>query len=408
MSASQLFLPCGSPTTTFGDDGWVPFGGSVVKVYLVGGAVRDALLGRPAHEKDWVVVGATPDELLNQRFVQVGKDFPVFLHPKSKEEYALARSERKVGKGYKGFVFDASPSVSLEEDLVRRDLTINAIAQAEDGSLVDPFGGQKDLEARVLRHVSPAFAEDPVRILRIARFLARFKSFGFAIADDTWSLMEKMVAEGEVDALVPERVWKEWQKALGEANPECFVEVLMKCEAWERVAPEFAGSSVRQDVLKAVSGLSDSSVLRFGGLVFDFVLSAKFSQDDAVVAVKGLCDRVRVPNEFADLALVVVRFVVVVVEVESLDAEAVLLVLEQADFFRRPQRFEGLLVVGGAVLACRGQSDNGMRNRWHAVLNVLSEVDSSGLQAKGLKGKAFGDALHVLRLEAIADVLSSS
>lgn len=214
-----------------------------MKIYLVGGAVRDELLGIPYHEKDWVVVGATAEEMLAKGYRQVGKDFPVFLHPKTNEEYALARTERKVSKGYTGFTFNAAPEVTLEEDLQRRDLTINAIAKAEDGTIIDPFHGREDLQNKILRHVSPAFSEDPVRILRIARFAARYGDF--TIAPETLALMKQMVVSGEVDALVPERVWKEWQRALSEKHPEKFFEVLAACGAmailFPEISPENAG-----------------------------------------------------------------------------------------------------------------------------------------------------------------------
>ena len=209
-----------------------------LRVYLVGGAVRDKLLGLPVTERDWVVVGASPEEMLRRGFKAVGKDFPVFLHPRTKEEYALARTERKTGPGYRGFAFHAAPDVTLEQDLARRDLTINAIAETTDGELVDPFGGKRDLEQRLLRHVSPAFAEDPVRILRLARFAARYHRLGFKVAPETMALCQRMVAAGEVDALVPERVWQELAKALMEPSPEVFITVLRECGALARLMPE--------------------------------------------------------------------------------------------------------------------------------------------------------------------------
>ena len=209
-----------------------------MEVYLVGGAVRDRLLGRPVHERDWVVVGARPEELERDGFVPVGREFPVFLHPKTHEEYALARIERKVGLGYRGFTMQFAPDVTLEDDLRRRDLTINAMAETPSGEVIDPYGGRRDLEARLLRHVSEAFVEDPVRILRVARFAARYADLGFRIADDTLVLMERMVASGEVDALVPERVWKETERALGEPRPDVFFETLRSCGALKKIFPE--------------------------------------------------------------------------------------------------------------------------------------------------------------------------
>src|SRR5690349_13612670 len=211
---------------------------SAMQVYLVGGAVRDRLLGREVSERDWVVVGATPAELERAGYIPVGRDFPVFLHPKTKDEHALARTERKVGPGYRGFTTEFSPDVTLEDDLRRRDLTLNAIAEDQDGKLVDPFGGQRDIEARVLRHVSEAFVEDPVRVLRIARFAARFASLGFTIAAETRALMTQIVAAGEMDALVPERVWKETARALDEARPDVYFETLRECGALRAIFPE--------------------------------------------------------------------------------------------------------------------------------------------------------------------------
>ncbi|MFN5009989.1 MAG: multifunctional CCA tRNA nucleotidyl transferase/2'3'-cyclic phosphodiesterase/2'nucleotidase/phosphatase, partial [Gammaproteobacteria bacterium] len=209
-----------------------------METYLVGGAVRDELLGRPVGERDWVVVGATPADLEAQGYRAVGRDFPVFLHPQTHEEYALARLERKVAPGYRGFTTDFAPTVTLEQDLARRDLTVNAMARAADGRLIDPYGGRADLERRVLRHVSPAFTEDPVRILRVARFAARFAPLGFTIAPETMTLMQRMVADGEVDALVPERVWREIERALGEPQPRAAIEALRACGALRVLLPE--------------------------------------------------------------------------------------------------------------------------------------------------------------------------
>nr|MCU0761331.1 multifunctional CCA addition/repair protein [Steroidobacteraceae bacterium] len=335
-----------------------------MEVYLVGGAVRDALLGRPVAERDWVVVGATPAQLEARGFLPVGRDFPVFLHPETREEHALARLERKTGPGYRGFVTDFSPQVSLEDDLRRRDLTINAIAQAADGTLVDPHGGRRDLEARVLRHVSPAFAEDPVRILRVARFAARFAPLGFVVAPETLDLMRGMVASGEADALVPERVWKEMEKALGEPRPEVFVEVLRACGALRVVLPEVdALFGVPQPekhhpevdtgvhVLMALRCAAERGAgvpVRFAVLVHDLGKGrtpprhwpAHHGHEGAgLEPLEALCARLRVPNEPRELARLVMRFHTHVHRAPELRPSTVLELLEAADAFRRPERF---------------------------------------------------------------------
>jgi len=256
-----------------------------MKTYLVGGAVRDELLDYPHKEKDWVVVGATPEQMLDAGFQQVGKDFPVFLHPDTKEEYALARTERKTSPGYKGFDVHATVDVTLEQDLLRRDLTINALAKGESGEIIDPFNGLQDIQDKVLRHVSPAFSEDPVRILRVARFAARYRHLGFIVADETMQLMKQMVADGEVDALVPERVWQEMEKALGERSPSRFIEVLRDCGALERILPEldrlFGVPQPEEHhpevdtgihtlmVLQQACRLSDDTGVRFAALMHD-------------------------------------------------------------------------------------------------------------------------------------------
>ena len=255
-----------------------------MKTYLVGGAVRDQLLGEPFHEHDWVVVGGTPAELLKQGYQQVGRDFPVFLHPKTKEEYALARTERKAGAGYYGFECDFNPSVTLEEDLSRRDLTINAMAMDDNQHVIDPYDGQADLKAKQLKHVSPAFVEDPVRVLRVARFAARYHRLGFVVADETRALMQGMAEQGELAHLVPERVWQEWQKSLCEANPEIFIDVLQACGAVAVILPEF--EAIDLNALIAASKLSDDPVIRFSALL------VKLEQ----AQIEALSKRLRVPK----------------------------------------------------------------------------------------------------------------
>jgi tRNA nucleotidyltransferase (CCA-adding enzyme) len=284
----------------------------------VGGAVRDELLGLPVKERDYVVVGATPEEMVAKGFKPVGKDFPVFLHPSTHDEYALARTERKSGRGYKGFTVYAAPEVTLEEDLRRRDLTINAMAKAEDGTLIDPFGGKKDLEARVLRHVSEAFAEDPVRILRLARFAARF---AFAVAPDTAALMQRMVQSGEADHLVPERVWQELARGLAEPQPERMFDVLERSGLRAKLLPELR-----------------TWPRRYGGSLAVRYAQLTWPLDEA--GIEALSQRLRVPNEVRELALAAARnrrFL------QARDAEALLQLLKGADAFRRPERFAELL-----------------------------------------------------------------
>ena len=341
-----------------------------MKAYVVGGAVRDELLGLPVKDRDHVVVGATPEEMVRLGYKPVGKDFPVFLHPVTHEEYALARTERKSGRGYKGFTVYASPDVTLEDDLRRRDLTINAMARAEDGSLIDPFGGKKDLENRVLRHVSEAFSEDPVRILRVARFAARF---GFSIAAETMQLMNEMVASGESDYLVPERVWQEFSKGLMEEHPERMFEVLEACGLRERLLPE----------------LETQPEVMSGPLAVRFALLAWSLAEDEV---ETICRRLRVPNEPRELALLVSRNRAALEAVAQASAEEILKLLKAADAFRRPERWAELLQV--ARLAAHG-TDFGRLEKARAA---AAAVDAGAIAQRG------GDiakAVDEARLKAI-------
>ncbi|WP_295401771.1 multifunctional CCA addition/repair protein, partial [uncultured Thiocystis sp.] len=331
-----------------------------LNTYLVGGAVRDRLLGRAVTERDFVVIGATVDDLLQRGFQQVGKDFPVFLHPETKDEYALARTERKTAPGYHGFAVHADPDVTLEQDLLRRDLTINALAQPESGEIVDPYGGLADLEARLLRHVSPAFVEDPVRILRVARFAARFADLGFRVADETRELMRAMVDAGEVDALVPERVWQELARALGEDRPSRFFEVLRDCGALARLLPELdrlwgvpqpiqwhpeidTGVHVML-VLDMAARLSADLEVRFAALCHDLgkgttppdiLPSHKGHEGRGAALVDVLCDRFKIPNRCRELARITARDHGLVHKVDELRAGTILDLLEGADAIRR-------------------------------------------------------------------------
>ena len=289
-----------------------------MQTWIVGGAVRDALLGLPVNDRDWVVVGATPQQLIAAGFLPVGKDFPVFLHPQTREEYALARTERKTAAGYHGFVFHAEPGVTLEEDLARRDLTINAMAQGPDGRIVDPFNGRRDLQQRVLRHVTEAFREDPVRILRLARFAARF---GFAVAQETMTLMKRMVESGEADYLVPERVWQELARGLAEPHPERMFEVLERAGFRARALPQITAWPAR---------FSGSLAVRFAQLAWPL------SEQE----IESLCESLRAPNEVRELALTASR---TKEHLGAGSAEAMLALLKGADAFRRPERFAELL-----------------------------------------------------------------
>jgi tRNA nucleotidyltransferase (CCA-adding enzyme) len=403
-----------------------------MQVYLVGGAVRDRLLGLPIGERDWVVVGARPEELERQGYVRVGKEFPVFLHPETREEYALARTERKVGPGYTGFTTQFSPDVTLEEDLKRRDLTINAIAEDEDGQLVDPFGGQRDLQARVIRHVSDAFVEDPVRVLRLARFAARFTSLGFTIADETRALMKQIVAAGEMDALVPERVWKETQRALNEARPDVYFQVLRDCGALKVIFPEVdALFGVPQPVkwhpevdtgvhvlmaLRIAADRNASTATRFAVLTHDLG-KACTPQDKwpshhgheqlGVPVIEALAERLRVPKDFRDLAVMVSDYHTHVHRAEELRPSTMLELFEKTDAFRRPERFNEFLLAcecdarGRLGLEGRDypQPERLRQARSAAAAVTLTEADRQGLQ-----GNAIGEKLRRKRLDAIARV----
>lgn len=336
-----------------------------MKTYLVGGSVRDELLGLPATDRDHVVVGATPEDMVRLGYRPVGRDFPVFLHPQSQEQYALARTERKVSCGYRGFEIHTSPTVTLEEDLARRDLTINAIARDEDGSIIDPFGGVADLEAGLLRHVSPAFVEDPVRVLRIARFAARF---GFDTAPETLALMRAMVDNGEVDALVPERVWQEFARGLMERQPSRMFQALRECGALARVLPEVdalfgvpqpaqhhpeidTGAHVMMVVDYAAS-MDYPLPVRFAALTHDLGKAATPPQEwprhvgheaRSVKLTKGLCDRIRVPHDVRDLALLVARYHGDVHRAAELRPATIAAMLQNVDAYRKPERFEAFL-----------------------------------------------------------------
>jgi len=407
-----------------------------MQVYLVGGAVRDGLLGRSVKERDWVVIGATREQMLRLGYREVGRDFPVFLHPQTHEEYALARLERKVAPGYRGFEVRFGPEVTLEEDLGRRDLTINAIAQAADGALVDPFGGRADLEARILRHVSESFVEDPVRVLRVARFSARFAPLGFRIAPETLVLMRAMVEAHEIDALVPERVWQETEKALREPDPSAFFEVLRSCGALKTIFPEIdVLFGVPQPaewhpeidtgvhslmVLTQAACLSPLATVRFAALVHDLGKGSTppaewprhlGHEQRSVALIEALAARLRVPSEFRDLAVIVARFHGIVHRAEELRPATILEFFEQADAFRRPQRF------AEAMLACEADSRGrtGFESRPYPQRAYLSAARDAAARVKPAPetlaagdGAKIAEQLRRARLAAIAELRANT
>jgi len=398
-----------------------------MKIYLVGGAVRDKLLGRVVTEKDWVVVGSSPAQMQAQGFVPVGKDFPVFLHPQTKEEYALARTERKTGKGYGGFSFYCGEEVTLEDDLIRRDLTINAMAEDEKGNIIDPYNGRQDLADKLLRHVSPAFAEDPVRILRIARFAARYHDLGFHVADETLVLMQAMVANGEVDHLVAERIWKETERALGEPNPEIFIEMLRSCDALARLFPEIdalfgvpqtaahhpeidTGIHTLMSLQQAVK-LSSNTCVRFATLLHDLGKAKTppsewprhiAHEDRSLPLVKQLCERIAAPKDYKDLSLMVAQWHTHCHRALELKPATLLKVMQSNDAFRRPERFEQFLLCCEAD--ARGRT--GFEGReypqadfFREALRAAQTVDIAKIQAVGLIGKDFGNEVDRQRLQ---------
>jgi len=400
-----------------------------MKIYLVGGAVRDKLLGLQPHEFDWVVVGSTPEEMLSLGYQQVGKDFPVFLHPQTHDEYALARTERKTAPGYTGFEVHASKEVTLEEDLIRRDLTINAMAEDENGDIIDPFNGRKDLEAGLLKHISPAFSEDPVRILRIARFAARYARWGFHVAHSTNALMRTMVNNGEVDALVAERVWTETDKALAEEHPERYFEVLRGCGALQRIFPEVdalfgvpqpekhhaeidTGIHVMM-VLQQACRISDDKQVRFAALTHDLgkadtpeeILPGHHEHEDRGVAlVKKLCTRIKAPNEYRDLAVITARYHTHCHRAFELKPATLLKTLEGLDAFRRPQRFQQFLLACTADARGRkghNEDDYPQADLFRHAYDACNSIDNRMFIERGLQGVQFAEALHQERLKRI-------
>lgn len=400
-----------------------------MQIYKVGGAVRDRLLQRPVTEVDWVVVGATAEEMLEQGFKPVGADFPVFLHPQSGEEYALARTERKSGRGYGGFTFFASPDVSLEDDLIRRDLTVNAIAEDEHGVLVDPYGGKRDLELRILRHVSPAFAEDPLRVLRVARFAARYAPLGFKVAEETLALMREIAESGELDALTPERSWKEISRALMEPRPDVFIQVLRDCSALKAWMPEldalFGVPQPEQHHPEVDSGLHVLAVLqqcaeheqplavRWACLLHDLGKGETPEEEwprhiaheqRGLKLIKQVNERCKAPRDCQELAMLVGEFHTHAHRAQELRASTLAELLARFDVYRRPQRFEEF--IAACEMDARGR--HGLEQREYPQADYLRGAASATravavqlLLEKGYKGAELGEALKLERLKAL-------
>jgi len=404
-----------------------------VETYLVGGAVRDKLLGLPVKERDWVVIGETPESMVRQGYRPVGKDFPVFLHPQSHEEYALARTEKKTAPGYKGFTVHASPDVTLEQDLIRRDLTINAMAMTPEERLIDPYGGQADLERRIFRHISPAFAEDPVRILRVARFAARYGHLGFTLAEETRVLMQSMVTAGEVDHLVPERVWAELSKALNEKSPSAFFYTLKDCTALDKIFPEIqALFGVPQPekyhpeidtgihamlCLEQAALLSSNPEVRFAALVHDLGkgVSPKANwphhyghESHGLPILEQMCERLRVPNSFKALALQVMQYHTHCHRASELRASTLTDMLAALGAFKPVNKLPEFL------LACEADAKGrtGLENIPYPQAELLSgaaraasSVDTSAILNGELKGAHIGEAIRRLRIKAVSEFI---
>ena len=402
-----------------------------MKIYKVGGAVRDNLLGIPVQDRDWVVVGGSPEAMLELGYTPVGRDFPVFLHPETREEYALARTERKTAPGYKGFSIDAAPGVTLEQDLQRRDLTINAIAEDTDGNIIDPFNGRADLAAGILRHVSAAFVEDPLRVLRVARFAGRFN---FSIADETMLLMRQISSSGELQALAPERVWQETERALAEATPVRFFTVLRECGALAEIFPEIDNlygvpqpenyhpeiDSGRHTmmVLEQACKLSPDTMVRFAALVHDLGKAAtprqewpshRGHEEKSADLVMQLCERYRIPNKYRELAVMVARHHLDCHRIREMQPATIIGKLESLDAFRRPDRFAQFLLACEADARGREgaeQQDYPQADYFNTCLQAATEISIRELTEQGLEGKAMAEAIRQSRIAAIRTMLN--
>ncbi len=400
-----------------------------MQIYLVGGAVRDKLLNFPIVEKDWVVIGSSPQEMLDKGYQQVGKDFPVFLHPKTNDEYALARTERKSGKGYYGFEVYADKDVTLEQDLIRRDLTINAMAMDDQGNILDPYDGQADLKAKILRHVSPAFSEDPLRVLRVARFAARYFHLGFKLASETLELMQQIANSGELQSLAAERVWKETSRALTERSPQVYFEILREANALKSWFPEIdvlwgipnpaewhpeidTGIHTMM-VLEQAAILSADPATRFAALCHDLgkAKSPKETlpkhnghEKSGIPLVSQLCRRLKTPSEYEDLGKIASEFHLHLHRIEELKPNTIVKVLERTDAFRRPERFEQFLLVCEADYRGRTgfeQRDYPQADLMRRAFQACLTIKPQDLLAKGYSGKALGDEIHRERVSLV-------
>lgn len=358
-----------------------------MKIYLVGGAVRDKLIPFPYFDKDWVVVGATPEQMLAEGYQAVGKDFPVFLHPQTKEEYALARTERKTGPGYTGFDCHTSPNVSLKEDLLRRDLTINAMAEDDNGQVIDPYGGQQDLRDKILRHVSPAFTEDPLRVLRVARFSARYLHLGFNVADSTLDLLRAICASGELESLPAERIWKELERSLTEKSPAQFFVILEQCGALQRLLPELSPIDFNHfDALHQAVANDCPLPIRFALMLLN---STKTD-------CQAFCQRIKAPKEYRDLAMLVSSYAQHCSS-PSLSPEQLLALVGQLDGLRRPERFADFLQCCDLLF-----ENNNATQQLRRALGVCQQVSARELAAENLSGKDIARELNARRLKAIS------
>lgn len=407
-----------------------------MEIYRVGGSVRDRLLGLEQKDYDWVVVGSTPEQMIQLGYKPVGKDFPVFLHPTSKEEYALARTERKTAPGYTGFQFQASADITLEDDLKRRDLTINAIAETSEGDIIDPYHGVIDLKEKRLRHVSDAFSEDPVRILRTARFSARFAPLGFKVDPSTLSLMNYMVKNGEADTLVAERVWAELARALTEAEPQVFFETLRDCSALRVIFPELEklfGVPQRTEphpeidsglhtmrVLKRTAQLSVNPIVRFAALTHDLG-KTETPQNEwpyhnnhekrSTPLVKALCSRLRIPNAYRELALSVAQYHGDCHRIQTLQPDAILKLLKAVDAFRKPEKLSNFLICCQADAQGQLDSENTpypQANLLQSYYNAACLITANALQKQGLQGPALGTAIDQARINSIKHIKTSN
>ncbi|WP_448211268.1 multifunctional CCA addition/repair protein [Colwellia sp. MEBiC06753] len=404
---------------------------SQLNVFLVGGAVRDGLLNRKITERDYLVVGATPAQMIDLGFTQVGKDFPVFLHPKTKEEYALARTERKHGQGYTGFTCYAEPDVTIEQDLLRRDLTVNAMAQSSSGELIDPYGGLSDLNNRILRHVSPAFSEDPLRVLRVARFAARYHQYGFSVADETLHLMSEISASGELLALSGERVWKELVRALAEPNPEVFFDLLKRCGALNALWPELAEHWINSEshtyrVLIQATKDSTDTLIRFAALCSQIKtqvnaqvnahvnaqVNAQVNKKEKpeAAAFNQMLNRLKAPNEFKAVASKAYVLTEQINQCQSRSATELLSLLQQCEFIRKPELLEQLLIVSRAVFLATEASANidyPQADFLQTIADQARQISAQEFIAQGIEGKAIKQAMEAAQVTAISSKLNS-